>query len=183
MHARHGAGQHEGTPDALPPRVRPGTPEDEEEGEGNRAGNGSDDNGAGDKGRDIIAAIVADGGVAQVVHPANGTSGERTRGAHAPPADLVAARGGAGHDEEGGEQHDDRDKEGGHSDADRVRNLEFRLTVQQSRCAVANIVLENRQAASEETALRKTGAILGLVPCTKWRRPPSLLRRQRGGGW
>ena len=68
MHPTHSSGQHDGAPEGLPPRVRPGVPENKE--------NGQCDNtsGDGDKRRPhniaggVLATVVGNGSVAEVVH-------------------------------------------------------------------------------------------------------------------
>ncbi len=109
MHARDGTGQQGGTEHPPPPGVLPGRLEDEEDGEGGGARGHGDEGGADNVGDAVGASVVADGGVSEVVHAADGAAGQRARDCDAPPADAVVV----GDEDEGEEEHEDRDKHGG----------------------------------------------------------------------
>ena len=129
MHARNGTSQDNSASGTFPPRVGPRTPENEEERERDGTSNGGDDDRAGNERSEVIASVVVDGGVAEVMHAADGAPGECPRGGDTPPTDLVTTVARAGDDEEGHQEHEDRDKEGGDSDPDRVGDLKGGLPV------------------------------------------------------
>ncbi len=74
MHARDSTSQDDGAPNSLPPRVGPCRAKDEKEGEGDSAGSGGNNGGTSDVANGVLTFVIADGGVSQVMHAANGTS-------------------------------------------------------------------------------------------------------------
>jgi hypothetical protein len=153
MHSRDGAGEDNGATKTLPPRICPGASEDEEEGQGDGTRGGGNDDGPNDEGGDVSTLVVADGGVAEVVHAADGASGQDARDADAPPADAGVGGAGPGDDEESNEQHDDRDEEGSNGDANIVSDLNIGLSIKHRGCAVANVMLLGRDERSEGFSL------------------------------
>jgi hypothetical protein len=129
MHARNGTSQDNSTPGTFPPRVGPRAPENEEERERDGTSNGGDDDRAGNKSSKIIASVVVDGGVAEVMHAADGAPGECSRGGDTPPTDLVTTVTRASDDEEGHQEYEYRDKEGGDSDSNGVGDLKGGFSV------------------------------------------------------
>jgi hypothetical protein len=123
MHARNGTSQDNSAPGTFPPRVGPRAPENEKERESDGTSNGGDDDRAGNESSKIIASVVIDGGIAEVMHAADGAPGECSRSGDTPPTDLVTAVTRAGDDEEGHQEDEDRDKEGGDGDSDGVGDL------------------------------------------------------------
>lgn len=73
MHARDGASQDDGTSSSLPPGVGPRCSKHKKQRERNGAGRNSNEGRPNHVGRAVAAVIVADGGVAEVVHAANGS--------------------------------------------------------------------------------------------------------------
>lgn len=137
MHTRHGTGQHKRTTASLPPRIRPGCAEDEEQSQRHDASGNRDDGRTDDVGHSVDAVIVGDGIFAQVMHPADGGTGEDAAGRYSPPGNDVVDSDG----EEGPEQHDDGDEEGHGCEAAGVGNLQLGLAAGYLDGSVANEVL------------------------------------------
>lgn len=125
MHARNTARQQNPTHQRLPPRIRPSGSIDEEQEQGDRAGGDGDDARADDVARPVDAGIVGDGGVAEVVHSADGAAGED---AGTDDAGQRVVRVGADGDE-GDDEDDDGDEEGDGGYAGCVGDLESFLAV------------------------------------------------------
>lgn len=187
VHAGHGAGEQECAPDSFPPGAGPGAPEDEEERQGDGARGHSDDGGAGNIRGGILAVVIADGGVSEVVHTADRTARERPRGAQAPPVHLVVLIAGARDHEEGEEQHQDRNEERSDGDSDRVGDLKIRFAAQEDRCAVPNVMLRWSAGVSATRIRRAYGSNRlsagRYVPCSRWQHLPSLPRPLAEGGY
>lgn len=107
VHARHSTSQQYSRYDPLPPRAGPSRPKNEEEREGDDTGSHRDQSRSYDVGNIVNTHVVIDGGVAQVMHAANGGTSECAPDGNTPPRDLVV--GTDGH--EGGDQDKNRHKE------------------------------------------------------------------------
>lgn len=128
MHPRHGTRERNPRDKRLPPRVRPRSPKHKKDRERDDARHDGDDARARDVAGEVDAGVVRDGGVPEVVHPADGGAGEGAAAHDAGPG--VWSRALAGADEEEGEEEDDyRDEEGEGGEAGGVGYLEGLLAV------------------------------------------------------
>ncbi|GKT57299.1 hypothetical protein ColTof3_04638 [Colletotrichum tofieldiae] len=141
MHAGNGTGQDDGARGALPPRRRPGRPEDEKEGEGDDARGHGDERRADDVDRVVDADVVVDGVVAEIVHTADCGTGQDASDTNSPPRDGVVNADG----DEGGEEHGDGDEEGQGGEAARIRDLQHGLAVGQVDGPVTDEMLRTCQ--------------------------------------
>lgn len=89
VHARDSTSQQHSRYDSLPPRVGPPSPEDKEERQRDDARGHRNQSRPYDVGDIVNAHVVVDGGIAQVVHAADGSASKRAPDGNTPPRDLV----------------------------------------------------------------------------------------------
>lgn len=139
MHTRDGTREHDGTRRSLPPGVGPGSAEDEEKGERDDTGGHGDDGGAHNVDSLVDDDVVLDRIVTDVVHTANGGSGQDAADGYAPPRNGVVGP----DSDECGQQHDNRDEERKSREAAGVGNLQFRLSIAEVDGSVTDEVLRS----------------------------------------
>lgn len=137
VHARDGAREHDGTRRSLPPGVCPGSAEDEEEGERDDTGGHGDDGGAHNVDSLVDDDVVFDRVVTDVVHAANGGSGQDATDGYAPPRNRVVGP----DSDERGQEDDNRDEERKSREAAGVGDLQFRLPIAEVDGSVTDEVL------------------------------------------
>lgn len=140
MHARDSTRQHDGAGRSLPPGVGPRGAENKEQGERDDAGGHGDDGSAHDIDRRVYDDIILDRVVTDVVHAADGRTGQDASDGDSPPRNRVVGSNG----NEGGQKHDDRDEEGQRREAAGVGNLQFGLSIAKIDGSVSDEVLPTR---------------------------------------
>lgn len=141
MHARYGTGKNHGTSHSLPPGIAPGVLEDEEQGQGSRTGEHSNDDGSDEVGELVRAVVVANGRIGEVVHAADGTAGHDSCEDDAPPSNPPVA----GDPQKGEDQDEDWDQEGHDRQGGGVGDLKSFFAVEHVNSSVTDEVLFRRE--------------------------------------
>lgn len=134
MHPGHGSSKYNGTEGPFPRGIGPCRPEDEENGESDDGGYDGNDGRTDNMGNRIHAAIVGDSRLSQVMHSADGQSGQGPTDSNSDLADFVVCP----DCQEGGEKYKDWNEEGQRRGPGTVCNLHLEVAVRKDYCSVSN---------------------------------------------
>lgn len=136
MHPKHGTCEDDGANCSLPPRIRPGSTKDKKHRQRDDAGNDGDHHRSYDIPNVENASVVRDTGLAHIVHPTNGESGQRPSYRNADDADSVVRP----DDYKSDQEHGDRNEEGHGCIRGTISDLNRKLGVPEHNRTIADVV-------------------------------------------